>query len=208
MIDSGVLFSPIDDAKTRFEKFKQAFLYSFANYPSQTKVFSGSIEIIYINKDHLQAGYPKFYCYTISCKPRKKPETNEVCIPEKSGLLVAKGSGKAEFSKNIQEKFSNTRNSNTSRNIFHCFSYTLQRISDRCCGGPPQLAGIYRKPHDVGRAFGVIYNQRRYLYGIPIFGDINDVQIEWRNTRFERCDGNSKVIFRGAQQQPILISDS
>jgi hypothetical protein len=59
------------------------------------------------------------------------------------------GSGKTEFCSNY-ERYQKGPNTNTSRNVFHCFIDTLKHTGDHACGGAPQLVGLYRKPGTAG----------------------------------------------------------
>ena len=65
-------------------------------------------------------------------------------------------------------------------------------------GGAPQLVGLYRE--GAARSFGVIFNNERYLFGLPVNLDAEWENVEWRNELFERCNAESKTVLEGAQR--------
>ena len=94
---------------------------------------------------------------------------------------------------------------NTSRNVFHCFIDTLFHSDDPAVGGPPQLAGIYRKPGSAAHYYGVIHNQRRYFLGSEIPYESEYDAVEWRNERFERYSGEEMRRLAAAAVHPDTL---
>ena len=162
--------------------------------------------IIHISRDTIVRGYPQFYAFQYSLKKEGEWQLDVIEMPNVSGLLTVLGSGSKEF-RNNYENFQKGNNSDTSRNAFHCFSYTLSNIKCCSCGGAPQLVGLYRKPNSSGKHFGIIYNGQRYFLGSPI-QTAQYQNIEWRNELFELVDGETMVIFEDAERQPIGIKTS
>ena len=68
-------------------------------------------------------------------------------------------------------------------------------------GGLPQIVGLYRVKNS--RLFGIVKNEKKYIYGKESYEDINSERIEWRNENFERMNPETLKILSGAQKQPI-----
>lgn len=204
IIDSDILFNKEIDCSQK-SKIVSDFLSEKINvYP---KDYLGSeISIIHITRDTLVHGYPNFYAFQYSLKEEGKWQVDVIEMPKVSGLLTVLGSGGKEFSDNYKD-FQKGNNSDTSRNVFHCFSYTLSHITCRYCGGAPQLVGLYRKPNSSGKHFGIIYNGQRYFLG-SLIQTAQYENIEWRNELFELVDGKTMTIFADAERQPIGIKTS
>jgi len=204
IIDSELLFKK-DISCIKKSEIVYDFLSEKINvYP---KDYLGSeISIIHISRDTIVHGYPQFYAFQYSLKKEGEWQLDVIEMPNVSGLLTVLGSGSKEF-RNNYENFQKGNNSDTSRNTFHCFSYTLSNIKCCSCGGAPQLVGLYRKPNSSGKHFGIIYNGQRYFLGSPI-QTAQYQNIEWRNELFELVDGETMVIFEDAERQPIGIKTS
>ena len=128
-------------------------------------------------------------------------------LPEESGLIISAGSGKVALKKWYEEwvglhNKDPYRSGRTSRNVFSAFCDSLESQADPLSGGAPQLVGLYR----VGPAnsFGIIHNNQRFLNGIEVKPSSSLNEIEWRNTLFERCCGETLKILKKAQRQPKL----
>ena len=103
-----------------------------------------------------------------------------------------------EWSGNI-EKDIHTDNK-TSRNVFSAFCDSLESRDDLLSGGSPQLVVLYRT--GSAKTIGIIHDGKRYLNGLPVESSSLLNEIEWRNRLFERCDGKSMTLLKGAQKQP------
>ncbi|MCQ2319982.1 MAG: hypothetical protein MJZ91_01470 [Bacteroidales bacterium] len=130
-------------------------------------------------------------------------------IPNESGLIYVGGSGKKAF-ENEYRKFNNKKSisASTSRNVFQCFIHTLKSISDLCCGGPPQLIGLYRKGES--KNIGIIYDKNLYFHGMQINNDSNGLDlniIQWYNEKMESCDSKEQKILADAMRQPNPLMD-
>ena len=88
----------------------------------------------------------------------------------------------------------------TSRSVFSSFCDALDSGGDKHSGGAPQMIGLYRQK--AGRSFGIIYNDKRYFEGLPVSDTGQADGIEWRNRRFEICDGATMQRRKEAQPQP------
>lgn len=200
MIDSGLLFT---QELTCDEKNKLVFerlAHAYSKYPA--KQSKSSVQIIHISRDTVFENYPNYFCYFFEKKNGLPWNFITKEIPNESGILFILGSGKQDFLKNYDERYQQSKNKNTSRNVFHCFCDTLFNINDFSCGGAPQLVGVYRKPKSVAINFGIIYNKKKYFLGSEIPRTSYDDKILWRNENFEICDGKTLKICDNAMRQP------
>jgi len=76
----------------------------------------------------------------------------------------------------------------------------LKNIKDPRTGGLPQIVGLYRNRN--ARLFGIVEEEKKYIYGKESSEDINSTSIEWRNGNFERMNPETLKILEGAQRQP------
>jgi hypothetical protein len=199
LIDAGVLLSKemTCDAKNKiiFEKICE----SLSKYPKLC--IGNDVQIMHLSRDTEVDGYPQFYHYKLIWNKHIGFKIEHIPIPKISGLLCVLGSGKKEF-ENRYSLYQNGSNSNTSRNVFQCFTDTLDNITDIHCGGAPQLVGLIRKPLTAGINFGIISKRKRYFLGMEIPDKSHFDNIEWRNELFEICDGKTMKRKIGAVHQP------
>ena len=80
------------------------------------------------------------------------------------------------------------------------FFEALESGVDAFSGGPPQLTGLWRIGN--GRTFGIHWQGHRYVSGteFPAGGDAS--RFDWFNKLFERCDGETGQLLKGAARQP------
>ncbi|MDD2229847.1 MAG: hypothetical protein PHY48_10595 [Candidatus Cloacimonetes bacterium] len=195
MADNGLLFHPADISEKRSDVILQCIAHHFSKYPRNCAL--DTIQIIHISRDNLMA---KFYCRLISWK-KGQWRSEMVPLPNHSHTLLIIGSGREAFIKHYSE-FQQAGNSNTSRNVFHSFCYTLANPSDDSYGGSPQLVGIYRKPQSPALSYGIIHNRKRFFLGAKIETLEGIGNLEWRNDKFELCDGITMDKFPEAAKQP------
>jgi len=48
--------------------------------------------------------------------------------------------------------------------------------------------------------YGIIWNDRRYLLGLPVDDGVKYDGVDWRNELLERCDGTTLSVLRGAKR--------
>lgn len=202
-IDKNLIFTQKDHAINRYKKFKKILFNEFHKYPKDYGI-SSTFEILYINRDIQHEGYPNFYAHSIKWKENNKFYSKKIKLPNQSGILHCMGLGNQEFTKNY-EKFQKGKNKNTTRNVYHCFSYTLKNFTENTCGGPPQLVSIIRKPNSTGFSFGLIYKRKRYYNGLHINRSGSYDNIQWRNDKFEICEGINKQKISSAKSQPSSL---
>lgn len=124
----------------------------------------------------------------------------EIEVPKSSALLLALGSGSPTVAEH-HDLWAASSAGGTSRAVFGSFCDALRSGTDPKSGGPPQLAGLYRKGH--GMDFGTISNRERSFTGLPVDEvESRRLNVEWRNERFERCDGVSMARLSDAQPHP------
>lgn len=193
MDKDGILYptSASNEARMQimFEKIKE----KFDKYPKDK--LQETLEIIHF----LRYGELEFNCYIYSWSRLNGWSCTQTEVPTESKEVIILGSGSNEFSKKFN-KYLKANNEKTSRALFQCLCHTLLEIEDKQCGGPPQLVGLYNKFN--GKNFGIIYNDRRFYLGTEITENTNICNLEWRNKKFERCNGITRKILQGAQMQP------
>ncbi|HJC44040.1 MAG TPA: hypothetical protein H9756_10270 [Candidatus Mediterraneibacter gallistercoris] len=203
LIDAGILLNTTMTCDQKNKIIFEKICESLSKYP---QLYIGSnVQIMHLSRDTevdtKVRGYPKFYHYKLTWSKKNGFIFEKISIPNKSGLLCVLGTGAKEFNEKYL-LYQKGRNSNTSRNVFHCFTDTLANIQDRYCGGSPQLVGLIRKPLTYGISFGIISEKRRYYLGMQIPNNACFTNVEWRNNLFEICDGGTKNIKEGAAHQP------
>lgn len=199
MIDTEILLKESMSCECKHKVISEKICYSLSKY---SDVFGGNtIQIVHITRDTIVEGYPSFHTYLLEYGKDKVWRDQKISMPEKSGVIKVLGSGAKEFNENYN-RFQHMQNSSTSRNVYQCFVDTLTNIKDPCCGGAPQLVGLYRKPLSAGINYGILYKKKRYLLGMEIPQGSMFENVDWRNELFEICDGRTKQIVPGAARQP------
>jgi hypothetical protein len=191
--DSCLLFNSEDTFSKKSENIFETIISQLNKFP-QSKLFP-SFSIIHCGKT-LKG---EFGCRNLSWKKGDGWNTKNISPNEYSDKLIVAGSGSQEFNALYFKRFKSYERK-TSREIYQCFIDTMSEIKDPLCGGPPQLAGVYRG--DISKTFGIISDEKRYVLGIEIDETANFGEFEWRNELFERCNPVSKKILPEAQRQP------
>ena len=114
-----------------------------------------------------------------------------------SGRLIALGSGARAFVDEVL-RWKVAGQGDTSRAVFTSFCDALAKGTDPASGGVPQLVGLYRK--GSGHTFGIVHEESRYFHGLPV-GPIHYGSLEWRDDAFQRIDGVTLNLVKGAQRQ-------
>ncbi len=193
--DKGLLFSKKATCKEKFEIIKERIITLFKDYPKN--ILRSPISIVHASRDDKD-----FFCHIIEWDKESGWKGKKANFYDHSNKLFVLGSGKSEFL-NKFKAYCDSCNKKTSRAVFQCFCDTLFSIKDNYCGGLPQLMGLYR----IGdsRCFGIVKGRKRFVSGIEVKKSSNLNLLDWRNERFERCDGKTGKIVQGAQKQPNLI---
>lgn len=193
-IDNGLFLADKDSCDTKNKKITDYIKTSLNSYPKG--FLNGSFTILHgTRKDKT------FKLFKTSFSPDTGFNNEEINLPKISTKIYSGGSGKAEFNTNWEkwkkEKHNDFR---TSRGVYHCLYQTLKEITDPQTGGLPQIVGLYRNKNS--RLFGIVDNDKKYIFGKESSENINSTSIEWRNENFERMNPETLKIFEGAQRQP------
>lgn len=193
-IDSGLILDDSDNGETKNKKVLEFISSSLESYPKE--FLGGTFTILHATRIDKE-----FRCYKTSYNSKKQLENEEITLPRISTKIYSGGSGKEEFYTNWLKWESEKHNDHrTSRGVYHCLYKTLKEIKDPRTGGLPQIVGLYRNKNS--RLFGIIENDKKYIYGKESSEDINSTRIEWRNENFERMNPETLKILEGAQRQP------
>jgi hypothetical protein len=193
--NQSLLVGVEDDAETRHKTFLHVMRFSFDqsyNAPNQ------SFKILHAAREGegMVATF-RIWCM-MYCVSTQSWSDEELQLPDRhSALITALGSGAScveDFNREIERKDTQGR---TSRAVFWAFCDALKSNKDPLSGGAPQLAGIYRTQGP--KAFGVVYEGRRYFQGLPLDAGIFFDNVEWRDEQFQRVDGASLQLLAGAQ---------
>ncbi len=200
LINAGLLFAPDDPFQRRSDAVLQKLAHKFSKYPyAQTSNNNPSIEIIHAGRDFSGT---KFHVNKLSWRMGQSWKSDQSDLPDHSDILFSSGSGNCCFRKRYAE-YQNGPNKSTSRNVFHCFCDTVVSQKPTGVGGAPQLVGLIRKPLSIAKTYGIINFSKRYYLGFNVDNLDNFDRIEWRNERFELCDGFTKKRKSNAQSQPV-----
>ncbi len=105
-----------------------------------------------------------FHLWRISWDPFGGWSDGKIKLPTESVLILAVGSGGSAVA-SYDDAWRRSEAGRTSRAVFSAFCDSLRSGSDPFSGGAPQLVGLYRI--GVGESFGIIYQNARYLLGLP-----------------------------------------
>lgn len=167
---------------------------SLERYPAvQRRAFT----ILHCARD-LSGMISVFHLWRTSWDPLNGWSDEKIKLPTESVLVLAVGSGESAVA-SYDDAWRRSEVGRTSRAVFSAFCDSLRSGSDPFSGGAPQLVGLYRT--GVGEPFGIIYQNARYLLGLPISSEEAALmEVEWRNELFERCDALSMECLSGAQR--------
>lgn len=194
LIDSDLLFSAEDLPANKWLKIVSVVRQSFEAYPDEN---ARPFTIVYCGRENSGMA-AVFHMYALSWEPNEGwVDKREIDLPKESGIIGVFGSGE-EVVNRWYSYWSRTKQKRTSRSVFSAFCDALIGGEDKYSGGAPQLVGIYRQ--GVAETFGIIYNNRRYLLGLPVDESENLDAVEWRNGLFERCDWRTMKPLEGAQR--------
>lgn len=195
-IDTGILFDINDAPEIKLQKILKLVQQSFSDYPNNFNEWQGS-EIVYCTRQNCDVK-SIFYAWILRCTSDKGWSVGRpLTIPTTSGIIEILGSGKTIVKKYFN-KLNDSELRGTSRIVFTAFCDALKSNEDPRTGGVPQLVAIHRT--GTAKSFGVIYNNERYLLGLPVDQEDKWEGVNWRNELFERCDGMTMSVLDGAQR--------
>lgn len=199
-IENGLLFEQSDPFELKLDRIEQVIK---RNYKSLPLIVSGDFTVIYASRSGVKKT-TKFNVAKIIGRPSKSVESEILEIPTSSDVIIRSGSGRTAFLKKFEEWVGDPRMKKirTSRAVFGALCESISSGSDPYSGGAPQLVGLYRSGGN-GNNFGVIYDNKRYLYGTELEDYGLDLsKINWHNELFERCCGKTMTLKGKAQRQP------
>jgi hypothetical protein len=204
LADNGLLFTSAMSCKERFEAVKEKLVQQFTSYPKNL-VAEGMFHVVYAARD--LSNHRSFFCHVIQWHKVSGWSGREIPVTGPSSVLLSLGSGGKPFRERLKI-YNQGPNKSTSRAVFHCFCNTLFTDAGFGCGGAPQLVGVYRKIDLPAKQFGIVRAKKRYLYGaevdrLPFYGGV-----DWRNDLFERVDGETMQLLKGAKSQPDPLRTS
>ncbi|MCI0577661.1 MAG: hypothetical protein L0331_15855 [Chloroflexi bacterium] len=194
-IDADLLLDTGDLPRVRHEKIATVIKSSLKDYPLN-QVTAKTFTIVYCTREN-EGMAANFHLSSLKWSSADGWREEWLPIPSKSGIIRSFGSGEKPFAK-WYSRWNNTKEGRTSRSVFSAFCDALHSSEDKLSGGAPQLVGIYRK--DIGKTFGIIYNNERYIFGLPVTESDKLQTLEWRNSLFERCDWHTKEPLQDVQR--------
>lgn len=195
LMDSGLLFLQVEKPSERFKKISDLIKKSFDELPYNAQ---NPFTVAYCSR--LNEGMAStFEFYTLNWNFKDGWITSQPQLPSHSDLVLSLGSGRNSIeASNL--RWQATEVKGTSRSVFSAFCDSLKSGLDPFTGGAPQLVGIYRK--EAAKNFGIIFNDQRYLFGLPVEENENLKSVEWRNCLFEISNPETKQRQINAQPQP------
>lgn len=200
MGDCGLLFGDGFSCDEKSRAVENKLVQLFNKYPTMVKTITSDVlQVIHASRE--PRGISQFFCRLMQWRRGRGWSSMRIELPPESGVLQVLGSGRSEFNANYK-RYSVGPSKATSRSVFHCFCDALFNTREISVGGAPQLVGVYRKPGSSAVRFGIIRDEKRYLFGAEVDDLASFGSIEWRNDKFELCDGRTMQRLGNAQPQP------
>jgi hypothetical protein len=185
-LDNG-LYSQATEIEERVHLLNEQIKCSFSGYPKPL-----------VSKFNIIHGYRqgegmtcKFSLSVISWSLENGWELTRLTIPDRSSALWIDGSGNKSVEK-WYSRWGSSSQKDTSRSVYSAFCNTLHGKTDTYTGGGPQLVSLYRKK--PGRTSGCFFDGISFVYGMPFDKNMSNVEFEFRNEFFERCDIDGKLL--------------
>jgi hypothetical protein len=195
MIDSDLLLKPSDTVDQRTGQIVSTLKTAFDAYPAAAKA---PFEVLYCTRENEGPGC-RFHLRQISFTPSVPPKISVIELPGRSDTIAVLGSGSTDLREHIN-RWHASDVGGTSRAMFSAFCDSLRSGADQQSAGPPQLVGLWRSA--CGITFGIVWQSRRYFYGIEVLAQRSLDNVRWYNDLFEICDPDSMERRPGAQPQP------
>jgi hypothetical protein len=195
MIDSGLLVDESDPIDVCVKRIVSVISDALSTYPS---VVRQRFEILYCMREG-EHRPSRFHLRHITFSPGSTAQVSSINMPQHSKVISVLGSGRESF-RATQRIWESSDVGRTSRAVFSAFCDSLRSGADPRSGGPPQLVGLWRR--GGAKTFGILWEKRRYYYGLEVgaLDTISDVR--WYNERFEICDPVTLARTEGAMPQP------
>ena len=141
----------------------------------------------------------RFHLFEASFRARRPPQIRALEMPARSDVLSELGSGASVFHDYFRA-WSQSDAGGTSRAVFSALADAIRSGRDRRTGGAPQLVGLYRK--GSARPIGVVWEGRRWLFGMEVRDEGSLINVTWHNALFEIADPVALARHERAQLQP------
>ncbi|MCT7908440.1 hypothetical protein N5915_02600 [Arcobacter lacus] len=185
LIDKEILFKISDTNNQKISIIRKYLQNSLQNYPKQ---INNTIILVALVLDQ------EFDYYELTLN------NNDVALEHielKANEPYSYGSGSQKF----KSVFTRLKEEKFSRYICQAFFRTIEEGKDPLSGGPIQLVGIYR--NSDAKTFGIVQDDKKYIYGQKIDSNAIPLDIEWRNRNFEIIDASTMKRKEKAQRQPF-----
>ena len=187
----------------KIEIIQEYILPSYQNYPSKE-----SFSILFLNVvDHnikiCQLDFRSSICNVHIFDITKPVEIQYLGLSGRkekinSPYIIVLGSGSSYY--RLLEKSYNEKGKVFSQDKFKCLYEMVNNKKDKFSYGALQIARIYR--NGIAKPIGFIDQDKKFLYGEEIKGEVFNNSFEWRNKNFEVCDPKTLKLKDGAQAQP------
>ena len=202
LVDWDLLFREEDTTDKKWLRILAVLQRSFADYPGS---ISRPFSILYCTREGSRM-HSVFRLRELSWEDGVGwNDEGWIDLPKESGPVAVLGSGREAFGK-CHSSWSRSGLGRTSRIAFSAFCDALGSGEDDRSGGAPQLVGLYRER--AAESLGIVYQNERFLFGLPTEASGNLNAVEWRNCLFERCDWRTVKPLVGAQRhaRPCEVS--
>lgn len=193
--DASLLFSAGSDAASRHDAVVSVLRASFEQ---RHQAPTASFSVLHASRDG-RGSRARFRLWLTSYSAATSSwlDREEVVSMQGSQLLIALGSGAASLAAHA-DRWGRSDQGGTSRAIFSAFCDLIKSADDPATGGVAQLVGMYHTR--MPQAFGFVRGGQRYLHGLPLPAGNEEDTIEWRDELFQRLDGKSLTVRKGAQR--------
>jgi len=193
LVEAELLFTRTTDFASRLGVLHQFVRRSFGTYPAEER---RAFSIVYATRG-AEGMSSTFSVGEVGWSPATGWTERVAALPERSGVVLVRGSGTAAFGSTLQRWMASDVGG-TSRAVFSAFCEHVRSGDDIATGGAPQLVGLYREPGPA-TTFGVAWEGMRYLSGALVNDALSYRAVEWRDDLFQICDPATLALASGAQ---------
>lgn len=199
-VDECNIFDGIHNAKDKIEIIKNVIFDALLDYPINYS--NGIFEINYVTRENKY----DFKIYVLKWDKRTGWEDSEIpiqrYIDKRESLLLMKGTGGIKYRSFYNDHYKDSDLGGYSRSYFMCLDDFLEKNEDVRSGGVIQIAALYNSK--TAQAYGVIKNNKRYIYGLEVERVNRNNNLRWVNEKFENCDITTMQRQEKAQLQPKI----
>lgn len=185
-------------SKHRFGALERLVRVSFSGVPH---AWQREFQIIHCGRDGSGMA-STFHVAVLAWTPGNGFRRTVLGSPDRSAAIRLAGSGHLSVKARLHP-WQATEARDTTRVLFRGFADALAQQLDPLSGGAPQLVGLYRI--GGGMSFGVLFEGKRYLHGMPVHALAPDSTLSWHNELFERVSGVTRKILPGAKRHGDVV---